>query len=237
MKQKRGLRPEERTAKTAFRLVSELARKRGLPFPETEAALCAAGLDGNDRPNEYGLQLEQAIDYYNRFRCCAECFYFDEVLRDCEAGFQWDRALTHLEALYAGGRDRSVLCSLIGFSWFYLVEGPVVSRRYGDDPNSHALRVWKRYLDVAAREAADDPRVLFLAGYTLSLHGFWIDAAHEQTGHSYMERCARMADEPLLQQLAEHFLQNERACKYTPLQNGPAIAAALFPGDSLTDGK
>ena len=69
-------------------------------------------------------------------------FYFDEMLLAYEGLYQWDQALNYLEELYLERIDRRILYSLIGFSWFYLIEGPVVSKKYANDQNTMALNIW-----------------------------------------------------------------------------------------------
>lgn len=102
-------------------------------------------------------------------------FYFDEMLLAYEGLYQWDQALNYLEELYLERIDRRILYSLIGFSWFYLIEGPVVSKKYANDQNTMALNIWKKYIDIGTPEAYEDPFFNFIAGYTLSLHGYYIN--------------------------------------------------------------
>ena len=99
-------------------------------------------------------------------------FYYDRTLSAYEESFQWDQALSYLETLYHQREDARILYSLVGFSWFYEIEGPHESKLHADDPNRSALGVWKKYLDLGERKAGKDPLFLFIAGYTLSLHGF-----------------------------------------------------------------
>ena len=55
-------------------------------------------------------------------------FYFDDKLQAYEGLYQWEQALNYLEDLYSERKDPRILCSLVGFSWFYLMEGSVVSK-------------------------------------------------------------------------------------------------------------
>ena len=164
-----------------------------------------------------------------------EIFYFDQTLESYEKLYQWDKALNYLEDKYVQQKGIQILCSLIGFSWFYLIEGPVVSREYQNDSNSNALYIWKKYLDVGAVEAGDDPYFNFIAGYTLSLHGFYINEEYERKGSGFINKCMHLTDNTFLYQLAENFAKNEHSRKYIPLKNGRAICERLFYGGSLLD--
>ena len=140
-------------------------------------------------------------------------FYFDEMLQAYEGLYQWDQALNYLEELYLERIDRRILYSLIGFSWFYLIEGPVVSKKYANDQNTMALNIWKKYIDIGTLEAYEDPFFNFIAGYTLSLHGYYINEEYEKKGNLFIKNCINLSNNVLLQQLAENFLNNEYSAK------------------------
>lgn len=162
-------------------------------------------------------------------------FYFDKVLQACEDRFQWDDALKYLGKKYAENRSIPVLNSLIGFSWFYLIEGPVISRKYSNDPNSSALQVWKKYLDLGAKVAFDNPFVCYISGYTLSLHGFYLSEEYEKKGIIYMKKCLSLSENTMLYELAYNFIENEAANHYIPLKNGCTICKELFRNKSLLE--
>lgn len=162
-------------------------------------------------------------------------FYYDRTLSAYEESFQWDQALSYLEALYHQQEDARILYSLVGFSWFYEIEGPHESKLHADDPNRSALGVWKKNLDLGERKASADPLFLFIAGYTLFLHGFLLGDPYEERGATYMRSCLALARDVFLRQLAENFLLNEHTKKYVAVQNGKAICEQLFCGSSLLD--
>lgn len=70
-----------------FALLSEIAKRQNAILPQSEeelignqlmldwcvdellaSELSECGFDGTDEPNAYGYELEDAIDYFNRFR-------------------------------------------------------------------------------------------------------------------------------------------------------------------------
>ena len=165
-----------------------------------------------------------------------EFFYFDDKLRAYEKHFQWDQALMYLECLYSKSKGITFLNSLVGYSWYYLIEGPIISQQYANDKNMIALEIWKKYIDIGVQAEKNNAYFNFIAGYTLSLHGFLINEEYEKKGIIFMKRCFDLADSSILQQLAENFLKNEKSPQYIPLNNGKAICAQLFKRDSLLGG-
>lgn len=164
-----------------------------------------------------------------------EFFYYDRFLKIYEDSFDWDKSLEYLECLYLRDKSTSILNSLIGFSWYYLIEGSVNSKKYADDPNVLALKVWKKYIDIGEHESHDDPYFNFIAGYTLSLHGFYISSEYEKKGFVFMNSCLKPSNDSMLRQLADNFLANEKSTKYKPLEGGKQICSKFFCGDSLLD--
>lgn len=160
-------------------------------------------------------------------------FFCDDVLREYESDFKWDDALKYLENVYNRSGSSMVLNTLVGCSWYYLIEGPIVSRRYANDPNVAALETWKRYLTIGEQNLSADPYFNFIAGYTLSLNGFIIGKTYEQKGLTYIERCLSLAEDFMLQKLAENFLINQGTSRYVTLKNGKQICDQLFSEESL----
>lgn len=162
-------------------------------------------------------------------------FYFDDKLQAYEGLYQWEQALNYLEDLYSERKDPRILCSLVGFSWFYLMEGSVVSKKYENGYNTMALETWKKYIDIGVLEANEDPFFNFIAGYTLSLHGYHIGEEYEKSGNKFIENCVNSSKDVLLQQLTENFILNEHSKRYIPVKNGEEICSQFFNGSSLLD--
>ena len=163
-------------------------------------------------------------------------FYFDEIVNEYETHFQWDRSLRYLEDLYAENPQPSILSTLIGCSWFYLVEGPIISREYGNDENILPLEYWKKYIDIGMVPAYQDPYLAFISGYTLSLDGeVYLGPKYEHQGYLLMKRCAEIADDPCLKELAINFIQNTRSREHVPISNSNTICSKLFCDESLID--
>ena len=98
-----------------------------------------------------------------------------------------------------------------------------------------ALDAWKKYIDAGILEAPGDSFFCFIAGYTLSLHGFYINEEYEKKGNQLVQACLNSTDDALLRQLAENFLMNEHSKHYIHVKDGKSICERFFNGKSLLD--
>ena len=162
-------------------------------------------------------------------------FYFDQIVKKYEKSFSWDNVLTYLEERFLKESNVFVLNSLIGFSWYYLIEGPIDSGKYQNDENELALAIWKKYIDIGIQTACDNQYFNFIAGYTLSMNGFLINSEYESKGILFMKNCYEISDDLSLKLLADNFLKNEKCKKHVPLKNSKKICADIFSGDSLLE--
>ena len=162
-------------------------------------------------------------------------FYYDEKLKKYEDFFCWDDALTYLEDVYQKNGEISMLNSLIGFSWYYLFEGPCISRKYENDESRLAPAIWKKYINIGIQKAIEDPYYCFIAGYTLSMDGYYLGRSYEEMGTALMEKCIKVTDDMMLKSLACNFVQNTHSKSHISLKTGDAICLRLFSGNSLLD--
>lgn len=162
-------------------------------------------------------------------------FYFDEKVKTYEDQFQWDQSLVYLESMYLQSKEVALLNTIVGYSWFYLVEGPIISREFRNDTNILPLVYWGKYIDIGMNVARDNPFFSFIAGYTLLLNGEYFDYTHVEIGFSLMQNCVKITDNTSLRILASNFIQNTNSRKHIPLENGGTICSDLFPGCSLLD--
>lgn len=164
-------------------------------------------------------------------------FYFDKNLKQFESEYSWDKALTYLENLFLNQQNIKILNSLIGFSWYYLIEGSIDSKKYGKDENIRALDIWKKYLKIGLNNYNDNPTVCFIAGYTLLLHGFYIDeysTNSELIGINLLEKATGTNDSDL-QELSNLILKLEKQKEYKPLKLKKETLDSLFDNDSLLE--
>lgn len=172
-----------------------------------------------------------------------EVFYFDNRLEAYEKLCQWNQALDYLENLYYEGKSTTILNSLVGFSWYYYFVGPLVSQKYADDPNDKALEIWKKYLDIGEQEVGANLFFNFIAGYTLSLHGFLISAEYEKKGSAYLRSLMTLAEGTQFQAIAQHAYdtskrtrkKHRKAERKKQLENRRVICKEFFWGKSLLD--
>ena len=162
-------------------------------------------------------------------------FYFDEQIRAYEENFQWDESLIYLEKRYSQSTKSSMLNALVGYSWLYLVEGPIISGKYECDDNILPIQYWEKYINMGLDIARDNPQFNFIAGYTLSLDWYYLSSIHEQDGYFLVKKCAENTDDLYLKDLAHNFILNARSKEYIPLRSGDVICSRLFRGESLLD--
>ena len=118
-------------------------------------------------------------------------FYFDGTLKKYELEYSWDEALVYLEELFLSNPSYEKLNSLVGFAWYYLIEGPIDSGKYNEDENNIALDIWERYIGVGLEQYLNITSFCFIAGYTLLMHGFYIDkykCDYEQIGLDLLKK-------------------------------------------------
>lgn len=164
-------------------------------------------------------------------------FYFDDILQKYETEYAWDKALIYLEELFIKERDTATLNSLIGFSWYYLVEGPFINSKYGKDEGELPLVTWEKYIKIGMDHYANDYRFSFIAGYTLLLHGFFIKAYqqnYKSIGLEVLKSSSNTTDIHL-KELVDTIIDLEHSKKYVKPKVSITTLNNLFPENSLLE--
>lgn len=164
-------------------------------------------------------------------------FYFDNTLQKLEAEHSWDKALIYLEDLFVVKNDITILNSLIGFSWYYFVEGPFISSKYGKDEGELPLVTWEKYIKIGMDNFANDCRFCFVAGYTLLLHGFFIKAYqqnYKSIGLELLKSSANTTD-TYLKELVDTIINLEHSKKYVKSEVSITALSNLFSQNSLLE--
>ena len=165
-------------------------------------------------------------------------FYYDANLKKYEAEYSFDDALLYLESLFIENADVRILNTLIGFSWYYLVEGPLISKKYGEDPSQLPLFYWKKYLSIGFAKYKDDPFFCFIAGYTLLLDGY---VFLEEYRSKNMPTCMSLLEKAIesgnrnVAALAQCIVSIERNKKSKSHKVDKNIVRELFPNGSLIE--
>ena len=125
------------------------------------------------------------------------------------------------------------------FSWYYLIEGGVESGKYEKDICTLGLALWKKYIDVGRDIFRENPYFNFIAGYTLSLHGFYLDIEYKTNYRNdwemFMRKCKNISDGLPISLLAENFLLNNNRKKYIKHTVDVSSIRQLFSNGSLLD--
>ena len=100
-------------------------------------------------------------------------FYYDEKIEELEKDKQFIQIIDYLENLYNNKMSVNLLCSLIGYSWFFFVEGPCLKSDICENDLEKLKKTWEKYLKFGIKNFQDNDQVIFIIGYTFSLHGFF----------------------------------------------------------------
>lgn len=160
-------------------------------------------------------------------------FYFNSTIHSFENNKSYNDAIKYLEKLYQKNKTTQVLNSLIAFSWYYLIEGPIDSRLYEKEDTSFAYTIWKKYIDNVISSKKVDASTLYVCGYTLSLHGMILGAEYEGIGSSLMKDALKKCDDSNLKELINAFIEMEKQRKYKPIKISNETLLKLFDSHSL----
>lgn len=162
-------------------------------------------------------------------------FYFDGNLKKYESNHSWDKSLLYLERLFQEQPTIEKLNSLVGFAWYYLIEGPNDSGAYDKDENNIALDMWEKYIGVGLEQYPNVPSFCFIAGYSLLLHGFYIEKYkhnNEQTGIDLLKK-ANGSTADALKEIVNIVLERQKKKRYKQLKVKHEVLEQIFHGDSL----
>lgn len=157
-------------------------------------------------------------------------FYFDEKIKKYEKELDFSPVISYLEEIFNQKPSEDILVTLIGSSWYYLVEGDVNQSPQNYDWK-YFLDKWKQYIDIGIAKFNNSEKFCYIAGYTLSLHGIYISPEYEKKGKQLMCRCAEIATTPQIVELSQTFIA--KSCKYRKLDKQSIMA--MFPSESLPD--
>ena len=164
-------------------------------------------------------------------------FYFDNEIGNYERNFQWDLSLVHLEDEWICQHNEKILNSLIGFSWYYILEGPVESQRFERDECKFGLKLWRKYIDIGLKDFCNNLYCNFIAGYTLNLSGILIDknfnVNYEALGINLLYRCTQQFDDATIRKLSLHILQMQNVKRYKQLVVKREDLIKVFGNQSL----
>lgn len=161
-------------------------------------------------------------------------FYFDTKIKEFEHEMRFNDSLSYLENLYIKNNSSEILNSLIGFSWYYFIEGPIDSKRYENEDTTKSFECWQKYIDRAINNFyICESSTLFICGYTLSLHGFLLGQNYEQKASLFIKQSIESCRDELLSELIKTFQVMSNKKKYKPLKVSDNVLKSLFDVNSL----
>lgn len=163
-------------------------------------------------------------------------FYYDEKIRECEKDLNFSQVINYLEELFKEKENVQILNSLIAYSWYFFVEGSFLLKDDNFNGENYLLK-WDLYLEYGQKRYFKFPEFLYVAGYTLGLHWFFLYPKYnETTGLALMKRCYDLNTDINLQVLSNNFIKNSSQSKRNIiLDNLKEISSKLFPSNSLID--
>ena len=164
-------------------------------------------------------------------------FYFDDILKKYELEYSWDKALLYLDRVFKKHPTNEKLNSLVGFAWYYLIEGPIDSGRFEKDENNISLDIWEKYLSIGLKNYLNVPSFCFIAGYTLLMHGFYIEEykdTYEELGLNLLNSVC-YSTEHNLKEIASIIIEYQKQKRYKPLKLQSEVVKQLFHGESLLE--
>ena len=130
-------------------------------------------------------------------------FYFDDHLKQMELRKDFKNIIKYLEQEQNANYPSSIHAALIGYSWYFFIEGPVYLKDMSDDDLEYFKNEWLKYIEMTNDETND--YVKFIAGYTLLLHGSFLNKDWENKGKSLLEHCSNSKDNNI-KMLSKYFL-------------------------------
>jgi hypothetical protein len=172
---------------------------------------------------------------------CMNLFYFDGIIKKYDEDLAVILLIEYLEKKYNKEKDLQALITLIGYSWYYFVEGGLLLKTLGKDELNSTLfflqSKWKKYTELGLQEYSNKPELCYIIGYTLGLDWFVVDQNYgDNRGIQLMRKCYDITTNENLKSLAKNFLDNSPPnSKHKKLDNAKYICAELFPSDSELD--
>lgn len=162
--------------------------------------------------------------------------YCDKKIKDFEKRLNLSQIIDYLEALFIKKEDEHKLASLIVYSWYFFIEGGFLLSDNNFDDEFY-LSKWSFYLDYGEKNYSNVPEILFVSGYTLGLHWFFLDSKYnKKTGIEFMKRCCEISSDLSMKKLSNYFIHNDlKSKKNIVLEQASEICNEMFPSDSMTD--
>lgn len=149
------------------------------------------------------------IQHYEKKNCCNDIIF-------C------------LEHIYHEQKNDKVLSTLVGYLWYFLIEGDV--------NQSFQNYNWKfmhdklnEYLNIGFISFSKSPIFCFTSGYILLLHWMSINVKYEHKGKSLLLEIIKMGTNNELNELSAYILSNKKDTIDRELIN------TLFPTSSILD--
>lgn len=164
-------------------------------------------------------------------------FYFDGNIKKYESEYSWDKSLLYLERLFQEQPTCEKLNSLVGFAWYYLIEGPIDSNKYEKDENVIAIDIWKKYIAIGLEQYPNNPGFCFITGYSILMYGFYLEEYkinYQEVGLDFLKEVNNYATDNL-KEIVNVVFEYQKQKKYKPLKVKHEVLEQVFHGESLLE--
>ncbi len=155
-------------------------------------------------------------------------FFYDEQIKQYEKDGFCNNIIDYLEKLFTVQRNEKILCTLIGYLWYFLIDE--------DGAKNYKEYVWQfmhknliKYLRIGLESYSESIDVCFISGYVLYLHWMNIDVNYENKGKKLLQDIVKIDSKTYIRLLAAYIISNRK----TELQND--VILSLFPTSSMLD--
>lgn len=164
-------------------------------------------------------------------------FYFDDEMKGYEEQLNFNPIIQMLEVRFNNQRNPKILTTLIGCSWYYLLEGKVNQTPYNYDED-FLLSKWKQFVDIGISDFSQCADVCLIIAYTLNLLWFYLGKEYEKVYSELYRKSIEIGQDNNIGKLSSHLYLNSftsRSKKYNRIEYPDQICQDLFPTDSILD--
>ncbi|GHU98709.1 hypothetical protein FACS1894211_02890 [Clostridia bacterium] len=138
-------------------------------------------------------------------------FFSDEKMIEFENLLDFNAEIVYLEEVYSQKKSVQLLTTILTLSWYYAIEGNVNQNPANYD-QLFFLSKWREYIAIGIKDYFGSFEFCLLAGYTLSLHGFYLLGHMDAVGQALISKSKTLATKEE-ERLLSSFFENRKGFK------------------------
>lgn len=155
-------------------------------------------------------------------------FFYNDEIKHYEEKSCCNDIIFYLEQIYHETESDRTLSTLIGYLWYFLIEGDV-NQSFQNYNWEFMYDKLNEYLNIGFKFFSKSPIFCFTSGYILLLHWMNIDVKYEHKGKSLLLEIIHMDTNNELKELSIYILSNQKV----PMSM--EVITTLFPTSSILD--